>query len=240
MSSKVTSIGLKGLQGYPITVEVQTIPGMHSIVIVGLPDASVKEAKQRITAAFHSLHYFLFKQKIIINLSPAEQKKNGPLYDLPMAIGILLSMQELSVSIPETTGFFGALSLDGSILPVEGMLPVVLAAKRMGIKKLYLPFDEQLPMLEIEDLELIFVHHLKEVLQHLNGKPLSTVKRNKTEEQAPPDHYIDFRQIIGHSYAKRALGQSGQNPLYFNGEMNDRLLCTEKTISMCLHRRIQR
>lgn len=84
MSSKVTSIGLKGLQGYLITVEVQTIPGMHSIVIVGLPDASVKEAKQRMTAAFHSLHYFLYKKKIIINLSPAEQKKNGPMYDLSL------------------------------------------------------------------------------------------------------------------------------------------------------------
>lgn len=135
MSSKVTSIGLKGLEGYRVTVEVQTIPGTHSIMIVGLPDASVKESKQRITAAFHSLHYFLYHQKIIINLSPSEQKKNGPMFDLPMAIGILLSMKEITVNIPETTGFIGALSLDGSVHSVEGMLPAVLAAKKSGIKK---------------------------------------------------------------------------------------------------------
>lgn len=177
MSSRVTSIGLKGLEGYRVTVEVQAVPGIHSIVIVGLPDASVREAKQRINAAFHSLDYFLYKQKFIINLSPAEQKKNGPLYDLPMAVGILSSMQESAVTIPETTGFIGALSLDGAVQPAEGMLPAVLAAKRLGIKKLYMPVDDQLPFFEIAGMDLIFVQHLKEVILHLAGKPLPAVKK---------------------------------------------------------------
>jgi magnesium chelatase family protein len=100
MSSKVTSIGLKGLEGYRVTVEVQAVTGMNSIVIVGLPDASVKESKQRITAAFQSMGYFIHHQKMIVNLSPAEQKKNGPLFDLPIAIGILSSLNEISVEIP--------------------------------------------------------------------------------------------------------------------------------------------
>jgi magnesium chelatase family protein len=97
MTSKVTSIGLKGLEGYKVSVEVRTMQGSESFVIVGLPDASVKESKERVTAALHGLGYTLVNQKVIINLSPAELKKTGPLYDLSMALAVLLSMKEITV-----------------------------------------------------------------------------------------------------------------------------------------------
>ncbi|MBM4760908.1 magnesium chelatase domain-containing protein [Bacillus sp. B15-48] len=105
MTANLTSVGLKGLEGYRITVEVLTMNGASKIKIVGLPDASVNESKERITAAFGSLGYHIFHKKFIINLSPTEQKKNGPLFDLPIAIGMLKSMNVIAADISEDTGF---------------------------------------------------------------------------------------------------------------------------------------
>jgi magnesium chelatase family protein len=215
MSSKVTSIGLKGLEGYRVTVEVQPVMGINSIVIVGLPDASVQESKQRITAAFHSLGYFIHNQKMIVNLSPAEQKKNGPLYDLPIAIGILASLNEINIDIPETTGFIGSLSLDGTIHAVEGMLAAVLAARKAGLKKLYLPFDENLPVLDLPHLEIIFVSSLLDIIDHLSGK---TVSKSFNPQQKAPSFkspYPDFEQIIGHTNTKYAFEvAAARNTIY--------------------------
>ncbi|TMU83428.1 hypothetical protein FGG79_19665 [Bacillus sp. BHET2] len=124
--------------------------GSESFVIVGLPDASVKESKERVTAALHGMGYTLVNQKVIINLSPSELKKTGPLYDLPMALGVLLSMKEITVRSPDTTAFLGALSLDGGVRAVEGMLPAVLTAKKVGVDKIYMPFDEEFPYLKLK------------------------------------------------------------------------------------------
>ncbi|MEH7886354.1 magnesium chelatase domain-containing protein [Bacillus sp. JJ1609] len=122
MSVKVASIGLKGLEGYRFDVEVQVKEGFESIVIVGLPDASVKESKERVTGALYTLGFPLVEKKVIINLSPAEQKKNGPLFDLAIALGILKSGGFIQERIPVDAGFIGALSLDGTVHPVEGMI----------------------------------------------------------------------------------------------------------------------
>jgi magnesium chelatase family protein len=192
MSSKVTSIGLKGLEGYRVKVEVQAVTGINSIVIVGLPDASVKESKQRITAAFHALGYLIHHQKIIVNLSPAEQKKNGPLFDLPIAIGILCNLNEINIEIPETTGFIGSLSLDGSIQAVEGMLATILAARRAGLKKLYLPFDENLPALDFKELEIIYVTSLLDVIDHLTGKAIPQSFPSNQTKSTFSNLYPDF------------------------------------------------
>jgi magnesium chelatase family protein len=146
MSIKVTSIGLEGMEGYRVNVEVKALGGVESIVIVGLPDASVKESKDRITAALQSIGISIEDQKIIISLSPSEQKKNGPMFDLAMAICVMRSLGELKIKIPQDTGFIGALSLYGEVQPVEGMLPAVLAAKQLGLKRLYMPFDESYPL----------------------------------------------------------------------------------------------
>ncbi|WP_102348340.1 magnesium chelatase domain-containing protein [Bacillus sp. Marseille-P3661] len=135
-----------------------------------MPDASVKESKERVTAALYSLGHPLVSQKTVINLSPVEQKKNGQLFDLPMAIGILKSIGEIKAKIPSSTCFIGALSLDGSILPFEGMLSAALVARRLGFSLLYMPFNADLPEIRIEGLEIIYVSSLHEVLQHLSGQ----------------------------------------------------------------------
>jgi magnesium chelatase family protein len=197
---------MKGMEGYKVTVEVEVVHGVNSIVIVGLPDTSVKESKQRISAVFHSLNCFLHQQKIIINLSPPEQKKNGSLFDLPIAIGILSCLREMNRKIPESTGFIGALSLDGEIQPAEGMLAAVLAAKTIGLKKLYLPFSEHLAGLEIDNLELIYVKDLRQVVEILEekiAKPLFVEATAK--KRVYTNIYPDFQNIIGHPFAKHAL-----------------------------------
>jgi magnesium chelatase family protein len=205
MCAKITSIGLKGMEGYRLNVEVKTFVGNDSIRIVGLPDAAVKESKERISAALRSLGYTINGQRIIINLSPSEQKKSGPMFDLPMAIGVLLSLDELVISIPENSGFIGALSLDGAIVPVEGMLPAVLSAKSLGIKRLYMPYDEKQPFLDIDGLEIIYTSSLRDLIDNLEGRggPLFTPKT--VEIGSHISSYIDFQQIIGHRDTKRAL-----------------------------------
>ncbi|NYE03589.1 putative ATPase with chaperone activity [Bacillus niacini] len=205
MCAKVTSIGLKGMEGYRLNVEVKTFVGNDSIRIVGLPDAAVKESKERISAALRSLGYTINGQRIIINLSPSEQKKSGPMFDLPMAIGVLLSLKEMVISIPENYGFIGALSLDGAIVPVEGMLPAVLSAKKLGIKRLYMPYDEKQPILEIEGLEIIYTSSLREVIENLEGRggALFTPKTDKIDSHQ--SNYIDFQQVIGHWDTKKAM-----------------------------------
>ncbi|MGM0777913.1 MAG: YifB family Mg chelatase-like AAA ATPase [Bacillota bacterium] len=218
MCARVASIGLRGMEGYLVHVEVKVMIGVDSLVIVGLPDASVKESKERVAAALHSQGYSLSSQKIIIHLSPAELKKNGPLFDLAMAISILVSLKELKPIIPEHTGFIGSLSLDGRVQPVEGMLPAVLAAKKLGLKKLYMPFDERLPALEFKDLEIVYVSSLEEVILHLNGQEIIPLfQRAKAVENQ--SYAADFKKIVGHSYAKYALevAAAGEHHVFMTG-----------------------
>jgi magnesium chelatase family protein len=204
MWAKVTSIGLKGMEGYLLNVEVGTYLGIDSFKIVGLPDAAVKESKERIQAALRTLGYTFHGQKIIINLSPSERKKSGPMYDLPMAIALLISLHELEITIPEETGFIGVLSLDGSLKSVDGMLPAVLAARKLGLRRLYVPIDNKMPEIDFSEIEIIYVSSLQEVLNHLSGKVSIPVYKGKEYEEYPRE-VLDFEQIIGHDCAKSAL-----------------------------------
>ncbi|XQY91626.1 YifB family Mg chelatase-like AAA ATPase [Metabacillus sp. HB246100] len=219
MSSKVTSIGLKGLEGYRVQVEVQVKDGIETMIIVGLPDASVKESKERVSAALHSLGFSLVDMKVTINLSPAEQKKNGPLFDLAIAVAVLKSGNFLKEMIPQDSGFIGALSLDGSILPVEGMLAAILAAKKLQLDKLFLPYDPMIPNIEIPGLELVYIETLQDVIDVLRGQQLLTFTRPQKKRVEIQPVLRNFNQIIGHDVAKRALeiAASGEHFVLMDG-----------------------
>lgn len=207
MTVKVSSIGLRGLEGYRVQAEVQISPGMTSMVIVGLPDASVKESKERVLSAIRSLGKGV-NQKVVVNLSPSDQKKNGPMFDLAIAIGVLKEMGDIKSDIPADSLFIGAMSLDGSIEKVEGMLPALIAAKSLGFSKVFLPYDPLLPIDMFEDLECFAVQHINEVIQYLHGQSSLALKEERLMPQgnSPPAEYQkDFSHIIGHGHAKFAL-----------------------------------
>jgi magnesium chelatase family protein len=219
MSYKVTSIGLKGLEGYRVQVQVQVVEGIESIVVVGLPDASVKESREWVSAALRSLGFSLVDMKVVINLSPAEQKKNGQLFDLAIAIGVLKSGNFLKEQIPEDAGFIGALSLDGTVLPVEGMIAAILAAKKLELRTLFLPFDPSIPLIEILGLELVYIETIQDVLDVLSGQQLLPFARGTEKKEEQPPIERDFNQIIGHEFAKRALeiAASGEHFVLMDG-----------------------
>ncbi|MGG0720078.1 YifB family Mg chelatase-like AAA ATPase [Robertmurraya massiliosenegalensis] len=207
MTVKVLSVGLKGLKGYCVQVEVQATLGVGAMVIVGLPDASVKEAKERVLSSIRSLGHFMADKKIVVNMSPSEQRKNGPLFDLALAVGVLKEIGGIKEKIPLNACFLGALSLDGSIEKVEGMLPALLAAKQLGIKKAYIPYDPLIPLDMLEEIECKVVHHIKNVIDDLNGEKRIQphVSKEKREEESFHEFHRDFIHIVGHEKSKQSL-----------------------------------
>lgn len=159
-----------------------------------------------------ALSYFdvdVTDQKVVVNLLPAEQKKNGPLFDLAMGIAALKELNVIKEEIPIETAFIGALSLDGMIVKAEGMLPALISAKRLGIKRVYLPYDPTIPINMLTGLEFVVVHHIEEVVQHLEGQEsLSFLPKPQSLNQMAflsDKPQKDFCHVIGHEQAKRAL-----------------------------------
>lgn len=223
MSVVIKSLGLKGMEGYLVNVEVKVFDGPHSFKIVGLPDASVKESKQRVLAAIlSSFSERLLEKKIIVNLSPPEQKKNGPFFDLAIAIGILKSIHFIKDEIPENCAFLGSLSLDGTVQPVRGLLPAIIGAKKQGIKRIFCPLDNSIPFEKLSGVELIFINSLEETILYLRGQkprelPINTVPLPPT--RGINSYNKDFSNIYGHLEAKRALeiAAAGQHNILLIG-----------------------
>src|SRR5699024_4203547 len=148
-------------------------------------------------------------KKIVINLSPAEQKKNSPIFDLAMAIAIMGEANEIRNPIPEQAAFLGVLSLDGSIKPVDGMLPAIIAARQEGFKILYLPPIDDIPLTQIDGIEFRFVETLQDVIESFSGQltafTSTATLQNQPAEDITITHEKDFQHVIGHEQAKRAL-----------------------------------
>jgi magnesium chelatase family protein len=223
MTVKVSSIGLKGLEGYLVQVQVRIAPGNESIVIVGLPDASVKESRERVIAALSYFDVDVTDKKVVVNLSPAEQKKNGPLFDLSIAVAALKELDWIKREIPKDTAFLGALALDGTIEKADGLLPAVISARALGVKRVYLPYDGSVPVKMFTDFECCFVNHLEDVVNHLEGQEILSfsppVMESKSESPYSNKPQKDFLHIIGHEQAKKALGiaAAGEHNLLMSG-----------------------
>jgi magnesium chelatase family protein len=206
MIAKVLSYGLNGIEGYPVEVEVDISNGLPSFDTVGLPDAAVKESKERVRSAIRNSGLEFPAQRIIVNLAPADTRKEGPVYDLPMAVGILAATEQIPVEMVEKYLFLGELSLNGEIRPVNGVLPMLIAARERGYKRIILPDENSLEGAVIEGVEIYSVRTLLETIGFLRGEktllPLEPVKWGSRTKRTS---YIDFSQIKGQNHAKRAM-----------------------------------
>ena len=209
MLSIINSLGLIGLNGYLVKVEVDVNKGLPSYEIVGLADTAIKESKQRVMPALKNQGFAFPIDKIVINLAPADTKKEGSYYDLPISVGILNATNQIDASkdFLSQFAFIGELSLDGSLRQIKGVLPMLITARKLGIKKVVIPFENAKEASFIEGIEVYAVKNLKQLVLFLNNeeqlKPIeslsySYIKSNTTLSS-------NFSQIKGQASAKRAL-----------------------------------
>lgn len=207
MLSIIKSMALHGLEGFLIDVQVDVSAGLPEWNIVGLPDTSVKEAKERVRTAIRNSGYELFSRKIIVNLAPADIKKEGPIYDLPIAVGILMSLEVIDNQQLNDVLIIGELSLDGSLNPINGTLPICIEAKKLGIKKVILPQANAKEASIVEDIEILGANNLKEVVDYLNNN--IEIKSYTTSWQEcllqNGQNQLDFSEVKGQEEVKRAI-----------------------------------
>lgn len=207
MLAIVKSMALNGLEGYLVDVEVDVSAGMPSWEIVGLPDISVKEAKERVKTAIKNSGYELLSRKIIINLAPANTRKEGSLFDLPIAIGILMDLEVICKNDISNIAFIGELSLDGKLNKLNGILPMCIEAKRLGIKKVIVPKENAKEAAVVKGLKIIGVDNLVEVVDYLNNKidiKSENVDLDKLFQEVNK-YNLDFSEVKGQEHIKRAL-----------------------------------
>ncbi len=205
MLTKLYSATTVGVDAHLVEVEVDLSLGLLNFFIVGLPDTAIKESKQRVQAALKNSGIKLPERKITVNLAPADLKKEGSLFDLPIALGILVAgnIVQLNQNFINETLILGELSLDGSIKPVKGILPIACDAKKFNKKRLLMAKDNAQEAAMISDLECVGVASLVELVDYINGKPIEPAKADfKKSSMAMP---VDFAQIKGQAKAKRAL-----------------------------------
>ncbi len=203
MVSKIRSLGLGGISGYEVSVECYLSGGLPSFDIVGLPDAAVKEARERVRAATKNCGIKFPVSRITVNLAPANTKKAGTVYDLPVLLGILASSENID-PLPDDSAFFGELSLTGELRPVTGALPMALAAERAGIKKLYVPAGNAAEAAYATGLRVYPVATVTELLAHLSGdEPISSAAPAEPSTEYPAA--LDFADVKGQDNVKRAL-----------------------------------
>lgn len=205
MHTKIYSEALYGIEGIPITIEVNISEGLPKFDVVGLPDQAVNEAKERVIAAINNSDRFFPPKRITINLAPADIKKTGSMYDLPFALGILSSSAQLFFSdFMNNTIILGELALDGSVREVKGIFSMLLNAKELGIKNAVIPFNNMEEANIIEGLNLYPVKTLKEAMDVSEGKKEAIISKWNFNFTADNNETVDFSEVKGQEYAKRA------------------------------------
>lgn len=205
--ASVQSMGLTGIQGYPVTVEAYCVDGMPMFEIVGLPDAAVKESRERVRAAMSACRMQFPVARLTLNLAPADVRKEGPAYDLPIALAILSAMGRLPGEAMEGMAVVGELSLSGSVMGVRGALSMAIAAKENGLRAIMLPASNAAEAACIEGLDILPVAHLSDAIAHLSGrKKIEPLRARPYAELLGERRMVcDFADVRGQKGAKRAL-----------------------------------
>ena len=206
MLAKVRTCAIVGLEGAIVEVEVDISPGLPSFTIVGLPDTAVQEARERVRAAIRNSGCPFPMKRIVVNLAPANLKKAGPAYDLPIAVGILLSSEQIQADVCQTI-LLGELSLDGSLRHTNGILPMVALAQEQGLSDIIVPDTNAKEASLIEGTKIIPITSLSQLVSYFRGEiPAPEYKCEQVEEYTPPkSSAIDLAYIKGQEHVKRAL-----------------------------------
>lgn len=212
MIARIKTFANLGLLGQEITVEADSNKSLPTIEIIGLPDTTIREAKERIRASFRNIGIDLPKRKFILNLSPSDLKKVGTAFDLPMAVALLCLIADGKVAhyerLPEFL-FFGELGLDGSIKRVNGILPSVISAKQKGYQTFFIPAENFYELEYVSDITLIPIKHFSQIANFLlKGASLEHFRNAKNLTDLinqSPSLLNDFSSIKGQIIAKRAL-----------------------------------
>ena len=208
MFVKTYAGAIVGIDAVKVTVEVNLTGGGIGLYLVGLPDNAVKESEERIRAAFENCERRFSGKKIVVNLAPADLRKEGSGFDLPIAVGILAAMEQVVAERLEESLFLGELSLDGSLRGVKGVLPIVAKAREEGLKRVVVPLENAAEAAVVGGIEVVGVGHLGEVIEWLNGdrEILPTPSIREEEEEEKRNRYAeDFSDVKGQAHVKRAL-----------------------------------
>ena len=203
MVTTVRSLGLTGVSGYEVTVECMLSGGLPAFDVVGLPDAAVKEARERVRAAMKNCGAQFPVSRITVNLAPARLRKEGTVYDLPILLGIMAAAGELR-ALPEDAAFLGELSLGSDVRPVTGVLPMAMFAARQGIRQLYVPAANAAEATLADGLTVYGVENVRQLAAHLKGEG-AIEPAPRWEPSAPSRPLPDFADVMGQENVKRAL-----------------------------------
>lgn len=207
MLAKVWTCAVVGLEGELVQVEVDIArQGLVQFNIVGLPDAAVQEARERVRAAVRNSGFIFPPRRITVNLAPAEIRKSGPSYDLPIAIGVLQASEQIAASASKVV-FLGELSLDGTLRHLQGVLPMVGLARDRGVRTAFVPAVDAAEAALVDGIDVIPVRTLAELVDHLKGavklEPL--IGGVTVEDAADPEPLVDLAHVKGQEHARRAL-----------------------------------
>ncbi len=205
MVNKILSLGINGIDSFPVFVETDLSRGLPAFDIVGMPDTAVREAKERVRSAYKNSGLSFPVKRITVNLAPANIRKEGSVFDLPILLGILAASESMSINTCNCA-FAGELSLIGDIRQITGVLPMILKAREMGIKAIFIPEENSAEAEYIDGIDIYPVKNIVQLLAHLNGsQKIQPLKVKEFQVSVATDFDVDYSEVMGQYAAKRAI-----------------------------------